>query len=217
MAGFSFFYFLVRLRSATSKTSAGLHGNMPSKSLLKERFPYYNERRDGVLRSAEILRYLEKVNEQLKQQQLHGEICLFGGAVMCLVLQSRDSTKDVDAIFAPTREFYAIIKNVADEYRLPADWLNNAVKGFVSSRHDVQLYRRLSHLDIFAASPQYMLAMKCLAARTYESKDVDDIRFLLRYLNIRTAEQALSVVEQFYPQHRVLPRTAYLLEELLNH
>ncbi len=169
------------------------------------------------MRSSEILMYLEQVNEQLKQQQSRGEICLFGGAVMCLVFQSRDNTKDIDAIFAPTREFYAIIKNVADEHHLPADWLNNAVKGFVSSRHDVRLFRKLSHLDIFAASPAYMLAMKCLAARTYESKDVDDIRFLLNHLNIQTVERALSIVEQFYPRHRILPRTAYLLEELIHH
>lgn len=168
------------------------------------------------MRSTEIMMYLEQVNEQLKQQHARGEICLFGGAVMCLVFQSRDSTKDIDALFAPTREFYAIIKHVADEHRLPADWLNNAVKGFVSQHHDARLFRRLSHLDICAASPEYMLAMKCLAARTYESKDIDDIRFLLKALHIRTAEQALSIVERFYPRHRILPRTVYVLEELMN-
>ncbi|WP_230986857.1 DUF6036 family nucleotidyltransferase [Cohnella fermenti] len=161
--------------------------------------------------------YLEQINEELKKRGQHGEICLFGGAVMCLVFQSRDSTKDVDAIFAPTSELYAIIKNIANEHHLASDWLNNAVKGFLSSRHDVRLFRKMSHLDIFTASPEYMLAMKTLAARTYESKDVDDIRFLLKYLNIRTVDQALAVLERFYPQSRVLPKTTYLLEELLVH
>ncbi|TLS48847.1 hypothetical protein FE782_28745 [Paenibacillus antri] len=162
------------------------------------------------------MNYLEQINEQLKQKQMRGEICLFGGAVMCLVFQSRDSTKDVDAIFAPTTELYTIIKNIADEHRLPSDWLNNAVKGFVSHCHDVRLFQKMSNLDIFAASPEYMLAMKSMAARTYESKDVDDMRFLLRYLNIKTVEQALAILEKFYPQSRVLPKTAYLLEELLS-
>jgi predicted nucleotidyltransferase len=169
-----------------------------------------------LLSKAEIMKYLEQINEQLKERNQRGEICLFGGAVMCLVFESRDSTKDVDAIFAPTSELYTIIKNIADEHRLPSDWLNNAVKGFVSHRHDVRLFRKMSHLDIYAASPEYMMAMKCLAARTYDSKDVDDIRFLLRHLNIQSVEQALAMIVRYYPQNRVLPKTAYLLEELLS-
>lgn len=169
-----------------------------------------------MLRRAEIMKYLEEINERLKQKGLHGEICLFGGAVMCLVFQSRDATKDVDAVFAPSSEMYSIIKQIADEYQLSSDWLNPAVKGFVSRHHDVRLFKRMSNLDIFAASPGYMLAMKCLAARTYESKDVEDIRFLLHYLRIQTVEQAMQILEKFYPQNRILPKTQYLLEELLS-
>lgn len=169
-----------------------------------------------MLGRAEIMRYLEQINEALKERNRRGEICLFGGAVMCLVFESRDSTKDVDALFAPTSELYTIIKNIADEHHLPSDWLNNSVKGFVSHHHDVRLFRKMSHLDIYAASPEYMFAMKCLAARTYDSKDVEDIRFLLRYLNIPTVENALTILEQFYPKNRILPKTAYLLEELLS-
>lgn len=41
-------------------------------------------------------------------------------------------------------------------------------------------------------------------------------RSLLRHLNIQTVEQALTILEKFYPQNRVLPKTAYLLEELLS-
>lgn len=35
---------------------------------------------------------------------------------MCLDFQSRNSTQDVDAIFAPTSELYTIIKNIAEEH-----------------------------------------------------------------------------------------------------
>lgn len=145
-----------------------------------------------------------------------GEVSLFGGAAMCLVYGSRSSTKDIDAVFAPTPEMYAIIQNIAEEYGLPSDWLNNGVKGFVSTNHDVRLYRRLSHLTITAASPEYLLAMKCLASRLGASRDVEDIQFLLRHLNIRTVQEAYKILERFYPPRRILPKTQYLLETLLN-
>jgi hypothetical protein len=59
-----------------------------------------------------------------------------------------------------------------------------------------------------------MLAMKCLAARG-DTRDAEDIRFLLQYLNIQSVEQAVQLLEQYYPQSRVLPRTQYFLQELL--
>lgn len=162
------------------------------------------------------MNYLEVMNERLKQKGLFGELCLFGGAVMCLVFQSREVTKDVDAVFAPTSEMYAIIKNIADEYHLESDWLNPAVKGFVSRNHDVRLFKRLSNLTIYAASAEYMFAMKCLAARGFDSKDIEDIQFLARRLGIRTMDEALAVLEKFYPQNRILPRSQYMLQELFD-
>jgi hypothetical protein len=163
-----------------------------------------------------MLVYLERINELLKDKGMLGEVSLFGGAAMCLVYGSRSSTKDIDAVFAPTPEMYAIIQNIAEEYGLPSDWLNNGVKGFVSTNHDVRLYRRLSHLTITAASPEYLLAMKCLASRLGASRDVEDIQFLLRHLNIRTVQEAYKILERFYPPRRILPKTQYLLETLLN-
>jgi hypothetical protein len=167
-----------------------------------------------VLSKQQMLKYIDMIDERLKEQGLSGELCLFGGAVMCLVFDSRSATKDIDAIFAPTADFYRIIKNIADEYDLPDDWLNSAVKGFVSTKHDVHLFRELSHLTIYAPSASYLLAMKCLAARA-DTPDTEDIRFLLQHLNIKSVDQALQLLEQYYPQSRVLPRTQYLLQELL--
>lgn len=167
-----------------------------------------------MMHKNEMMKYFEIINERLKQKELTGEICLFGGAVMCLVFESRTSTKDIDALFAPTTEIYQIIKNIADEYHLPVDWLNPAVKGFVSSNHDIRLFKKLSNLDIFAASLHYMFAMKCLAARA-DSKDFEDITFLINRLNIKTMDEALRILEKYYPQKQILPRTQYVLEELL--
>ena len=52
-----------------------------------------------------ILDALGRLNDALKNRDVRGELCLFGGAVMVLAFQARPSTQDVDAIFRPTAEF----------------------------------------------------------------------------------------------------------------
>src|SRR5579871_1566770 len=53
--------------------------------------------------AAEIRRLLNLLDAELAADDAEGEVYLVGGAVMCLALQARDSTRDLDAIFRPTR------------------------------------------------------------------------------------------------------------------
>ena len=96
------------------------------------------------------------------------------------------------------------------------NWLNDAVKGFFSERGTFNVYEQLSHLTIHVADPSYLLAMKCLSARIGEEfHDIDDIRYLLRYLNVTTAAEAKEIIERYYPIERFPQKTLYLLEDLL--
>ena len=52
-----------------------------------------------MLSTQRIIELFEAVNEKLKQRDVIGEIGICGGAVMCLVYEARQATKDVDAIF----------------------------------------------------------------------------------------------------------------------
>ncbi len=58
--------------------------------------------------------------------------------------------------------------------------------------------------------------MKCLSFRIgAEFHDEDDVRYLLRHLDIGTYEQALATIARFYPLDRFPQKTLYALEELL--
>ncbi|MBN1903307.1 hypothetical protein JW926_18455 [Candidatus Sumerlaeota bacterium] len=162
----------------------------------------------------EILKYLSMINDKLAQREVKGEICLYGGALMCLVYNARPSTKDVDAVFQPASLIREIAGEIACEFDLPEDWLNDGVKGFLVN-HQQKVFLSMSHLNIMAADAQYALAMKALSARI-DGTDRKDIAFLIRELGLSSAEEVMKIVEEYYPRRIIKPATQFFLEELFD-
>ncbi len=168
------------------------------------------------LTRADIRRLLELLNAELAAGRIEGEIYLVGGAVMCLVLDARPATRDVDAFFRPTRLIRQAAARVARMEGVPEAWLNDAVKAFLSPRGDFDPYLELSQLRVFSARPEYLLAMKCASMRLGEEfRDLDDVRYLLRYLNVSTVDAALEIVTRYFDEETLAPKTRLALEELL--
>lgn len=161
-----------------------------------------------------IRRLFRALNAELKKAGATGEIGICGGAVMCLVFETRRATKDVDAIFQPAAVIRRAARAVAGKFELPADWLNDAAKGYFHADPPREAAMTLSHLRVWAPRADYMLAMKCVAAR-YDTHDRDDVRFLISYLKLRDPEAVFSVIERYYP-HRMIPaKTRFFVEEFL--
>lgn len=166
----------------------------------------------------EALRLLEAKCELLG---IAGEICIYGGAGMVLVFDARSSTRDVDAVLRPKTELLAAAQTVAEELGLPADWLNDGVKGFLS--HNEELCEEvivdlegLSYLRVLYPSAEYLLAMKCMAARSDgSSEDRNDVAFLLKSLGLHTEEEVLEIIERFYPRDHIHIKTRYFVNEVL--
>lgn len=162
----------------------------------------------------QMIQALQLLNEKLKQRGLKADLGLYGGAVMCLVFNAREGTKDIDAIFEPKMDVYRIAEEVAQDLGLDPDWLNDGVKGFVSANNELVLYNQMSNLRIFTVTPKYMLAMKVISCRMTGSKDVEDIKFLIRYLGLTSVDEVLSIVYTYYPLNRVPQRAYYVLDEI---
>ena len=59
--------------------------------------------------------------------------------------------------------------------------------------------------------------MMCLSMRLGEEfHDEEDVRFLIRYLNLTSYDDALTVVGRYYPLDRFPQKTLYVLEEILD-
>lgn len=169
-----------------------------------------------MLSEKDIRRLLHLLNDELRKSGVKGELYLVGGAVMCLAYQARPSTRDVDGFFVPTGRLREAAARVASQTGLEVDWLNDAVKGYLSPHGRFSPFLELDHLQVMVAQPEYLLAMKCLAMRIgQEFHDEDDIRYLLRHLNISTYDAAIEVITPFYPLERFPQKTLYALQDLL--
>ncbi len=178
------------------------------------------EQSGSTLTREQILTALGALSDELGKQGVTGEVCLFGGTVMVLAFTARLTTKDVDALFRPSRLIRELARRIAEEQRLPADWLNDGVKGYISARHETTPGElpQFPHLRLAMPVPEYLLAMKCMAARlggtTGEPTDIPDIIFLIRQLRLRSAREVLDLVGQYYPANRIPVKTQYLVEGL---
>jgi hypothetical protein len=166
------------------------------------------------MKKKEIITAFQRLNEELGKDESKAEICIVGGAVMCLVFNAREQTKDVDAIFQPKAKVYELAVRVAEDLGLPDDWLNDSAKGYVNSKLEQVEVLNLSHLKIFAPSARYMLAMKCLAARI-GTNDESDIEFLIKYLKLKKAQDVLDIVGAYYDAKLIQPKTQFMIEEIM--
>jgi hypothetical protein len=153
-----------------------------------------------MLARERIIEAFQRLDQAPAKQGARAELYVVGGAVMCLVLKSRPSTKDVDGWFTEPQAMRRAASQVAREMGLPEDWLDDAATAYVSEGAVFERWQSFDHLDVSMADDRTLLAMKCAAARTEE--DSNDIRTLAGRLGLRTASDVLGVVTRFYPIDR---------------
>lgn len=175
---------------------------------------------DFKLSKQQIIAALTALNAKLAGAEVTGEICVFGGAAMVLAFDARESTRDVDGVFVPKAKVSNSALEVASELGLPPAWLNDGVKGWVSKAGDLvaEGMPQFSHLRVLRPTAEYLLAMKCLAARTagYDgSSDQEDVITLVKHLGLKSAPEVLEIVCNYYPESKLSPKTRYFVEELL--
>jgi hypothetical protein len=173
-----------------------------------------------MLTREQILAAFSVLDEKLGQRDAQAEIAIIGGAVMVLAYRARLTTKDVDAIFSPTAIVREVAAEVGAELGLPEGWLNDGAKGWLSPHAEfVEAdLPRFKSLRITYPTPEYLLAMKVLAARTKsegDHGDRPDIATLCRHLHLRDVRTVMDIVVRYYPAEWIGPRSEFLVEEVL--
>ncbi len=172
----------------------------------------------------QILEGIDRLAELAREADKNIDIAIFGGSAIVIEWGFRKSTRDVDVYISGDKEFTReAARRIASEKGWPEDWLNDAVKGFLSPKGQFSLFGEFPHgtnepsLRIYIPKPEYLLAMKCMAMRM-GGDDVADIEHLVKILGFDSPETVLDLVETFYPATRIHPKVMFgirrIFEEL---
>jgi hypothetical protein len=177
-----------------------------------------------MLTKDDILRGLRKIDAKAKESRILIDLSIYGGAALAIAFDIGRATRDVDAVVRGAPDFLrAIAADVAEEEGWPSDWLNDGVKGFLSSKEEMLLMESFpgspqGGLRVHVPSPVYLFAMKCMAMRAEGidgSHDITDIKALAEKIGIRNSSEALSLIEGFYPSARIPPKVRFGVEEIM--
>lgn len=166
----------------------------------------------NLLTKKDIEKYFMEINKRLSFLGKHGEIIMTGGAALTVVFNARNSTYDIDAIFEPKEDLNKIIKDMSAEYDIHKDWLNDAVKGFLSDKMTYTIFKEFSNLKISSIDADCLLALKLTSARAF-SKDMEDSITLMNLLKIENEGQLFNIIEQYIPKDRQTAQAYFFTQE----
>jgi hypothetical protein len=178
-----------------------------------------NNKNKGTITREVLSKALERLGELADQSGLTLEVCLYGGALLMLAYDSREATKDVDAIVRPRDAGLKIASQVGREFQLPENWLNDDVKLFLAPHEQTRfLPQQFKGLHLTAPTAGYLLAMKALACRSalpgYEG-DQEDLKFLIRKMEIKSVEEIQDTIDRYYPDDVLPAQDRAVLSELI--
>lgn len=157
-----------------------------------------------------------RLGEVLKRDGTAGEIYIFEGAAMVLGYRARFATRDVDALFEPREKIHKAAVEVAEEMGLPRWWLNDQATAYLPRARDEKARLIFDHpnLRVTVVSPDHLLAMKALAARSYA--DIDDIQLLCEMRAITNVREVEEICARIYPDEPLSDRSRIVIEDIVS-
>ena len=156
-----------------------------------------------------------RLAELLRRDGTVGDIYVFGGAAMVLGYRARFATRDVDALFEPREKIHKAAVEVAEQMGLPRWWLNDQATAYLPRTRDERprLFYDHPNLRVTIVSPDHLLAMKALAARTYA--DIDDIKLLCEMRAITDVREVEEICARIYPDEPLSDRSRIVIEDIV--
>lgn len=160
---------------------------------------------------------LVELDQELVRREQDATVFIVGGAAMALAYDEDRSTRDVDAAFQSSFEeaepFLRVTSEVGQRRGLDEDWLNDGAKGMMPGEDDAaELIYEGEAIDVYVASPEYLLAMKLHSGRP--GRDIDDAVKLWSIAGFGSEEQGLKLLKSKYPPQLLLPKHKYIVHDV---
>lgn len=163
------------------------------------------------LDAGELRELLDELARRVESRGITGAIRIVGGAALALRYPDDAQvrvTRDVDAVWQPRVEVTEVIRELAEERGLEADWINSAGASWLRTDEPDPAP---GEFEIVIATPEQLVAMKLAASR---EQDLVDLRILARHLGIRDPARLVDIAYDVYGEDSVeLPdgRDSYLV------
>jgi hypothetical protein len=174
-----------------------------------------------ALTKARLTKALRRLSALATAEGIVLELALYGGAVFTLVYGSREATKDVDGIIKPAEVGARLVRQVAEEQNLVADWLNDDVRQFLSHCGERRPFPTKDYapgLQITIPTAAYLLALKLNACRQPlpgHVGDEADILFLLARIKPASVASIEAIHHRFFPGEGLHADATELIEKYL--
>lgn len=159
------------------------------------------------MQAEEIEKYLTQLGQELASQGLQKPIrvLMVGGAYMLLFAKMNDrTTDDIDILFLDQEQLQhdllmSTIQTIAKKHQrvLNNKWLNADASDLLATLGPIpegNPWRNFGPLEIHIPNAEYILAVKLVSTR---DKDLTDAQYLCNYLQIRTKEQARTLIHTY--------------------
>lgn len=153
------------------------------------------------------------LNARLSERGEKAHVFVVGGAAMALQHDAQRRTMDVDGFFQPSVVVREVAKDIADEYGLPDDWLNDGAKGFMPKISGQEMITAFESESLLVQVPpvEYLLAMKLMSGR---DKDKEDAITLWNLAGYTSVDEGLALLEKHYPPYLLEVKHRYIVEDI---
>lgn len=147
---------------------------------------------------------LQLLSQHLARLELDVEFYFLGGAVLHQVLPRSTGSARPARLFRAARPAADPLGDLARVQGWPEGWHGEAVRQALGAGPGGKSHLELPGLRAWTPPAPYVLAVELAARAEGEPGALDDLRFVLRILDVRSAESALASVTPYVPE-RYLP------------
>ncbi|WBU37827.1 DUF6036 family nucleotidyltransferase [Homoserinibacter sp. YIM 151385] len=151
---------------------------------------------------AEVRRLLDLLVSRLDAAGIDADIYVFGGSAIALRFPDDAETRfttDIDAVVRPATEVLRLVARIAEEMRLPPDWLNASGAPFLPPRHRAE--PASAGVTLTIADIEDLIAMKLAASR---EQDLADLGMLARHAGILEPERLVEIAFAAYGEESLV-------------
>lgn len=169
-----------------------------------------------------INRALRRLAELATTGNIAIEVALCHGQIITVVYaMNREAQPPSRRTVESNGRAAVLVRQVASEQRLPADWLEEDIKVHLAltiARGQTNLQEFAPSLVLLHAEPEPLLAMKlhvCQGRVEPAISDRHDLAFLIEKAGISSFDLVEQIYAQFYPEHKLADDARAMVSRML--